>query len=359
MEFDVTVDADVVDAASLTNTAQATATGVSGGQVVVPSSNPVPVVVVRPRADLVVTKSGDPDLVQVGPAPSSAEVTYTLRAVNLGPNPDPGVGAPTGAQAVLEDTLPPGVVSVQAPPECAVTGSEAAGWTVRCVLGTVTDPFAVGEERIVAITATLARDTTTGADDPDSGDPTVDTARVLPAEGTVDPDPANNEATASTAVNQRPRAVADEITLDPGAGASRAPDRERRRARCGEVANKRITDLNLPAGVTIVPGTPSLASSTPGFKGRVEGTYVVSDSRGGSDTGTVVVNVRNAPPSAGDDSATIGGGAPTTVDVLANDVDPNGGVPCRWARRGRAVDHGRHPARRRVAASRSWPASWR
>jgi CSLREA domain-containing protein/uncharacterized repeat protein (TIGR01451 family) len=57
-------------------------------------------------------------------------------------------------------------------------------------------------------------------------------------------------------------------------------------------------------------------------------TYIVTDTGGLSDTGVVTVNVTavNDPPVAANDSATTLEDTPVTIDVLANDTDPDGSL---------------------------------
>jgi hypothetical protein len=68
----------------------------------------------------------------------------------------------------------------------------------------------------------------------------------------------------------------------------------------------------------------------PGFVGTDSFLYTVSDSKGGSDSATITVQVRevagttNNPPNAADDSATTIKGKAVTTSVLANDSDPDG-----------------------------------
>ncbi len=59
-----------------------------------------------------------------------------------------------------------------------------------------------------------------------------------------------------------------------------------------------------------------------GFKGDDSFDYTISDGQGGTATATVHITVRNAAPSAKDDTATTGG-ARILIPVLTNDTDPN------------------------------------
>ncbi|WP_433792420.1 Ig-like domain-containing protein [Actinoplanes sp. CA-252034] len=61
----------------------------------------------------------------------------------------------------------------------------------------------------------------------------------------------------------------------------------------------------------------------PTFKGTVSFTYTISDGYGGTTTGTVTVTVANGPPVAADDSGSVAYRGTATLDVLANDTDPN------------------------------------
>ncbi|EIJ35583.1 Ig-like domain-containing protein [Thiothrix nivea] len=65
-----------------------------------------------------------------------------------------------------------------------------------------------------------------------------------------------------------------------------------------------------------------------GFSGTDSFTYVITDPAGNQSTATVTVTVNpanpNVTPVANNDSAVTTSGSPVTVDVLANDTDPNG-----------------------------------
>lgn len=61
-----------------------------------------------------------------------------------------------------------------------------------------------------------------------------------------------------------------------------------------------------------------------GFSGTTSFTYTIIDGRGGSATATVTITVAGGVPNAVNDSATTPRGTPVNIDVLANDVDPEG-----------------------------------
>ena len=78
-------------------------------------------------------------------------------------------------------------------------------------------------------------------------------------------------------------------------------------------------------GGTVV-GHNAFVTYTPasGFCGTDSFTYTISDGNGGSDTATVTINVScvNDGPTANDDQGSTPEDTPVTVDVLANDTDP-------------------------------------
>ncbi len=75
-------------------------------------------------------------------------------------------------------------------------------------------------------------------------------------------------------------------------------------------------------------GSDVVYTPDPGFHGSDAFTYIVSDGNGGTDTATVNVTVEsvNDPPLAQDDSDATDEDVPVTIDVLANDSDPDGDV---------------------------------
>ena len=82
-------------------------------------------------------------------------------------------------------------------------------------------------------------------------------------------------------------------------------------------------------GVVTQVGNELVYTSEPGFIGTDSFTYIVTDPAGNQSTATVTVTVvaatSNAPVTV-NDSATTTSGTPVTIDVLANDTDPNADV---------------------------------
>jgi hypothetical protein len=82
-------------------------------------------------------------------------------------------------------------------------------------------------------------------------------------------------------------------------------------------------------GTAIVNSGKVVYTPQPGFTGTDSFTYIISDGKGGAATATVTVTVTgsgnpNRAPTAANDSATTTAGVAVTIDVLANDTDPDG-----------------------------------
>jgi CshA-type fibril repeat protein len=85
-----------------------------------------------------------------------------------------------------------------------------------------------------------------------------------------------------------------------------------------------VAEVGAPAhGTATTDGTTVTYTPADGFAGTDAFSYTVSDGNGGSDTGQVTVSV-NGPPVADDDAATTPEDQAVTIEVLANDSDPNG-----------------------------------
>jgi len=90
----------------------------------------------------------------------------------------------------------------------------------------------------------------------------------------------------------------------------------------------RIEGLGMPgSGRLALNGDGSLTyTPDPGFSGEDRFTYTLGDGRGGSATGTIVIRVErpNTVPVAVADPVGTAFDTPVTIDVLANDSDPDG-----------------------------------
>jgi RHS repeat-associated protein/uncharacterized repeat protein (TIGR01451 family) len=140
-----------------------------------------------PSADLSVTKTGTPS-----PVPTGGSLAYTITATNNGPDPATGV--------IVTDTLPAAVTFVSASSGCAVSGA-----TVTCSIGTLTS----GQQAVRTI-AVIA---------PSSAGSVTNSANVAGNE-TPDPNPSNNSATVTTAVQNA--VTLSTVSVTP-ASASLAP----------------------------------------------------------------------------------------------------------------------------------------
>ncbi|MCB1583386.1 MAG: tandem-95 repeat protein [Xanthomonadales bacterium] len=87
-----------------------------------------------------------------------------------------------------------------------------------------------------------------------------------------------------------------------------------------------VIESTTPAsnGTVVNNGTAITYTPNTGFVGTDTFTYTISDGQGGSDTATVTVTVANAVPVAVDDNGNVFGQTPLTLDLLANDTDPDG-----------------------------------
>ena len=77
-------------------------------------------------------------------------------------------------------------------------------------------------------------------------------------------------------------------------------------------------------GTASIVGTTIRYQPTAGYIGSDSFTYTVSDGQGGSATATVTITVSGSPPVANPDNAVTTRGQPVTINVLANDTDPEG-----------------------------------
>jgi hypothetical protein len=197
------------------------------------------------------------------------------------------------------------------------------------VLANDTDP----EGDAISVTSVTQPDNGTATDNgdgtvtytPNFGFTGVDSFTYTISDGNAT-DTANVRVFVTEAPNAVPDAVDDEattvedtpVTVDVLANDTDADDDTLTVTSVSQPANGSATN-NGDGTVTYSPD--------PGFTGTDQFTYSISDGRGGSDTATVHVTVEEAPnrdPDAVDDSATTSQDTPVTIDVLANDTDPDG-----------------------------------
>ncbi|MHA7246763.1 Ig-like domain-containing protein [Arthrobacter tecti] len=86
-----------------------------------------------------------------------------------------------------------------------------------------------------------------------------------------------------------------------------------------------LTNVGQPTRGAVAINADGTLTYTPdsNWTGTDTFTYTVTDTHGGTSTATVTVEVGNARPVAVDDGAGTGADTPVTIDVLANDTDPN------------------------------------
>jgi hypothetical protein len=127
-----------------------------------------------------------------------------------------------------------------------------------------------------------------------------------------------------------PDAVDDNVTINQDSGATVIDVLANDSDPNGDTLT--IVSVTSPAnGCVINNGTSVTYTPNPGFNGIDTFTYTIDDGNGNTDTATVTVNVSpgggdggNNPPDAVDDNAVTNRNTPVTIDVLANDSDPDG-----------------------------------
>jgi uncharacterized repeat protein (TIGR01451 family)/LPXTG-motif cell wall-anchored protein len=291
--FRATVDPTTPGSFTALNIATMAYDGESTGLVLSTFSNANSQSVVAPTADLRVTATASPALVQRG-GPDDA-VSYDITVVNNGPDTEPA--------AVVTLTLTTGVTAGSLPAGCT-----AAGQVVTCALGAL----AVGSTETRRIDVTV--------------DATVPASTVAHAEtsgAAVDAVTANNEADAQVTVNGAPSVDDDAASTTNGVattvtvlGNDSDTDGDPLRVSAVSAAGHGTVTIDASGSVTYLPEL--------GFAGDDTFTYTADDGRGGSTVGTVTITVDNASPITWNDQAGTEPSTPVVLTVLDNDVDPNG-----------------------------------
>ena len=280
-------DARVINGANLTYAGQQTGIAMATTSDVV--ITPATVL----RADLRVAGSATPAVVQ---RDGSRAVSWKLLTVNDGPTDEPA--------ATLTATLPAGTTGIGVPGGCGV-----AGLVVSC------GPVAMnpGDSNSFTITGTLAA----GVPDP-AGLHAV----IVGGGQRLDPLPGNDTADLSTPVNTPPAPVDDALAVAAGGSGTVNLLTNDVDADSDPLTVAGVTSGS--AGATVNASGVLSYTAPPGFKGVQNVPYLVCDGRGGCADAQAVITVANAVPTARDDSSGTPVATPVDLDVLANDLDPNG-----------------------------------
>ncbi|MBX9246366.1 tandem-95 repeat protein [Actinotalea ferrariae] len=140
-------------------------------------------------------------------------------------------------------------------------------------------------------------------------------------------DTAGNRSTATVQIevlNTAPEAVDDATTVPGATPAVLALTANDTDANGDTLTVKSAGPTSAQGGTVTVTNGVATYTPLPGFRGNDTFTYVVEDSRGGSDTATVTVTVTNNAPVAVDDTYATAAGSPVTLAVRGNDTDLDG-----------------------------------
>ncbi|MEU4160347.1 Ig-like domain-containing protein [Actinoplanes sp. NPDC026670] len=253
------------------------------------------VTVQRPRVDLVAHLTVTPSVVNRDSTP--AAVSYTASARNDGESLEP--------LPVATVDLPAGVT-----PGAMPNGCSAVSRRVTCALSPIA-PTTTASATFPAIVD-------------DSAANTVSAELGVTGVGD-DTTPADNTDRVSLTLNRSPKATGGSTTTGNGSSVTirvgddvTDPDDNRN--------DLTITISTPPAHGTVVVNADQTITYTPdpGWRGTDTFEYRVTDANGASDTATISVGTANADPVAVADDTSTAQGAPVTIDVLANDDDPNG-----------------------------------
>jgi large repetitive protein len=281
----VSVDSNVPQGGTITNTVNATTTTIDPTAA---NNSDTETTAVNALADLSVTKADAPDPVTAG-----TELTYTITVTNAGPSD-------TGGDVTVTDPLPPGTALVSATPSQGSCGAPS----VTCDLG----PMAMGDTATITVVVHV---------DPAMEDGATISNMATVSSPATDPTSTNNAATADTAVT-----TSADVSLTKTA----EPDP----VTAGENVTYTITATNdgpsdaqditvtdeLPAGTSFVSATPS--------QGTCSGTTTVTCDLGmiavgESATITLVVQVD---PSLADGTIITNVAAASSAEVTVATADP-------------------------------------
>ncbi|MFC4067195.1 Ig-like domain-containing protein [Actinoplanes subglobosus] len=387
VSFLARVNENTAPGTSIVNVPTMTYVGASTGLLLNGIGDTSVVTVRRPSVDLVAHLTATPAVVNRDATPATVTFTASARndGVALEPQPVATVDLPAG---VTPGAMPNGCSAVARRVTCALTpiapatsaaasfpatvdGSAAdtvtAGLTVTGI-GDDTTPANDTDSAMLTLnsspkasagsastgsgTAVIirVRDDVTDADD-SRNDLTI-TISTPPAHGTVvvnddqtityTPNPgwrgddtfvyrvtdvngASDTATISVGTaNAAPVAVDDDTSTGPAAPVTIDVLANDTDANGDTRTIDSVTQPRSGAGSTRVSDGKVVYTPSATVKGLVTFSYTISDGHGGTAVGDVTVTVANGPPVAADDTGTVPYRGTATVDVLANDTDPNG-----------------------------------
>ncbi len=246
----------------------------------------------------------------LGTTSNAATVTVTVSGTSAPPVANNDAAGTTAGTAVAisvlaNDTAAPGntlnATTVLVTPPAAAQGTTA----VNATTGVVTFTPAVGFTGAATFSYTV-KDNLGVASNSATVTVTVNAAALPPVA-------TNDTATAvsgiATPINVIGNDTAPSSTINPAS----------------------VTILTQPTNGTAVANASGIVTytSTPLFVGSNTFTYTVKDNLGATSntaTVTVTVNAANQPPVAANDTSTTTAGSPVTINVIANDVDPDGTI---------------------------------
>ncbi len=254
------------------------------------NTNPPVITTVTSVADVGVSKTGPATSVSPG-----ANFNYTITVTNSGPS--------VATSVTVTDSLPANVTFVSATGGGMLSGGDviwadigdlASGASTNLIL-TVTAPLSGSSTNVASV-----------------GGPTSD------------PNPTNNiTPPVTTTVSNVPPVAVNDTAATTNTPVS-IPVLENDSDPNGDTLT--IVGVSFTNGTAVISGTNVIYTPDTNFTGYVTVGYTISDGNGGTNSAiiTVAVGVVNQPPVAMNDSTNVVEDASVTIDVLANDSDPNG-----------------------------------
>ncbi|WP_433827506.1 Ig-like domain-containing protein [Actinoplanes sp. CA-015351] len=294
--FQVRVNTGTAAGSSIVNVPNTTFQGTTSSMTISGIGDQSTLTVHQPNADRRAGLTVAPAVVQR--AVASNAVNYTITVDNDGPHLEPE------PRAVL--TLPTGVTPGVTQP----AGCSAAGQTVTCTL----TALASGTQGTVVVPAVV-----------DNSAATTASASVTVSGAGSDANAANNTATVNLRVNAAPQPQPENPSTGsatPVTIAVRANDTDP-----DDATNTLTVSVSgAPShGSTVVNADQTVTyTPNPAWRGADTFTYTLTDPQGGTGTATVTVTTGNGVPVAFDDQIGTPAGVAVTIDVAANDTDPNG-----------------------------------